>query len=482
MSLSSALTVALSGLQASTTGAQIASGNISNAQTPGYTEKSAALTEVTNGTSLGGVTVSGYNRVSDSVLSATLNNATSNASYLSAQNNYMTQVQSMLDSSDNPPALASAMAGFQSAWTQFSAAPEDVTQQEAVISAGQQLANTVNSIATQVTALQTQVQDNLSTTVTSLNTDLAQVQNLNTQIAATSADNQPIGDLQDQRDQVVNAIAAITNVQVMQRANGAIALYTPGGTALLDGQAQVFSVSGDTVTNAVGANVNSELTGGSLQAQTDFLSSSTSTAPGVGVIGKLQSQLQNFANMFVSTASGGFANTYDSATTASGEQGSQFFTATIDPNTGLPDLGSFAVNSNLVNGTTTVKQAAAEAVAPLFSATNMAITTSGTSPSFTYATGSTFNSTGLTINNQTYTGVATAILSGFQQAANTINASNTTAQTQQTYYQNALSSETGVNTDTELVNLTNWQNAYAASAHVISTIESMFSILENLAT
>jgi flagellar hook-associated protein 1 FlgK len=367
------------------------------------------------------------------------------------------------------------MSNFESAWTQFSAAPESATEQEAVVSAGQTLATTVGSIATQVSALQTQVQTDLSSTVTTLNTDLANVQSLNVQIQTALANGQPTVDLEDERDQAVNAVASITNVQVMQRPNDTIALYTPGGTTLLDGQAQVFSVNGNTVTNAVGADVSSELTGGKLQAQTDFLSSSGSNAPGVSVITNLQSQLQNFANMFVNTASGGFASTYNSATTGTGEQGTSFFTANLD-SSGLPDLSSFSVNASLISGAKTVKQAAANAVNNTFTATNLAINTA-TTPA---TTSSTFSASGLTTNNQTYSGIANSILSGFQQAANTIQSSSATATTQQTYYQNALSSETGVNTDTELVNLTNWQNAYAASAHVISTIQSMMTVLENM--
>jgi flagellar hook-associated protein 1 FlgK len=475
MSLSAALTNALTGIQVSSAATQVISGNISNAQTAGYTKKAVNLTEITNGTTLGGVAVSGYSRVSDSVLTATLNNATSSASYLSTQNGYMTQVQSMLDSSSSPPAFTAAVANFQSAMTQFSAAPENVTQQKAVVAAGQQLAGVINTLGSQITALQSQVQTDLSSTVTALNTDLAQVQSLNTQIASANANNQPSGNLQDQRDQFVNAVAAITNVQVMQRDNGQIALYTPSGATLVDGQAQVFTASGSTVTNAVGADVNSILTGGTLQAQTDFLSSTPNNVNGVSVIAKLQSQIQNFANIFISTASGSFASTYNSAATNSGEQASSFFTASID-SSGLPDLSSFAVNSNLVSGATAVKQAAGAALANSFSATNLAINTA-TSPA---TTSSSFSATGLITNNQTFSQISSSILSSFQQAANAIKSASSTASTQQTYYQNALSSETGVNTDTELVNLTNWQNAYAASAHVISTIQSMFTTLENI--
>jgi flagellar hook-associated protein 1 FlgK len=475
MSLSAALTTALTGIQTSSAATQVISGNIANAQTAGYTDKSVELSEVTNGNLLGGVEVSGYSRVSDSVLTGTLNNATSNASYLSTQNGYMTQVQSILDSSDSPPAFTAAVANFQSAWTQFSAAPDEVTQQKAVVAAGQQLAGEVNTISTDVATLQTQVQTDLSSTVTTLNTDLTQVQSLNTQIATATAGGQPTGDLEDQRDTVINSIAAITSVQVMSRSNGQVALYTPGGTALIDGQAQVFTVTGSNVTNAVGANVDGLLTGGKLQAQVDFLSTANNNTNGVGVITKLESQLQNFTNMFVSTASGSFASTYDSATTNSGEQASGFFTATINSD-GLPDLSSFQVNPSLVSGATEVKEASGVAVSNTFTATNLAINTS-TSPA---STSSTFTANGLITNNQTYAQIGASILSGFQQQANAIKSSSTTASTQQTYYENALSSETGVNTDTELVNLTNWQNAYAASAHVISTIQAMFTTLEGI--
>ena len=240
---------------------------------------------------------------------------------------------------------------------------------------------------------------------------------------------------------------------------------------LVDGSAQSFSVNASTVTNATGVDMSSILTGGRLQAQVDFLSSTNTNGNGVGVVSKLTSQLQNFANMFISTAVGGFSNVYSGTTVAA----NGFFTATLGSN-GLPDLSTFQVNPAIVNGTTAINQTTAVAVSNTFSATNLAINTATTPQT----TSGTFLATGLTTNNLTYVGIATSILSGMQQAANTIQAASTTASTQQTYYQNALSSETGVNTDTELVNLTNWQNAYAASAHVISTIQAMFTTLENM--
>ena len=482
MSLTGALSVALSGLTTSTTAAQLISGNIANAQTPGYTDKSLDLASVSTGSSMGGVEINAYARVTDSVLTATYNNATSNASYLSTQNGYMSQVQSILDSTEDPPALANDLSNFQAAWTQYGSDPSDTTLQQNVVATGEALAQQIGSIGDQATTLKSNIEGDLSTSVQTLNTDLQQVQSLNVQISTAMAEGQPTVDLQDQRDQTINQIAQYTSVQVLPRANGQVALYTPSGTGLLDQVAQTFSVSTDPTTgdpcvvNNIGVNVDNALTGGTLQAQTDFLSSSNSPANGVGVINKLNSQLTALANLFVSPAAGGFASTYNSATTGTGELPSGFFTATTDANGNVSDVASFAVNANLVNGTSKVKTAAASSVANTFNASNLAINTATTPPT----TSSTFSATGLTVQNQTYSGITTAILSGFQQAANAIKGQSSTATTQQTYYQNSLSSETGVNTNTELVNLTSWENSYAASAHVISTIQQMMTTLENL--
>jgi len=58
---------------------------------------------------------------------------------------------------------------------------------------------------------------------------------------------------------------------------------------------------------------------------------------------------------------------------------------------------------------------------------------------------------------------------------------NNTYQSQlQTQMQNRLQSETGVNLDQELGNLTIYQNAYGASARVISTVQNMYDALMNI--
>jgi flagellar hook-associated protein 1 FlgK len=484
MSLTGALSAALSGLQTSTAAAQLISTNIANSQTLGYSKKSLELAPVVTGAGAG-VQIVGYTRASDTILSATLNSATCRANYYSTQNSYLTQVQAILDSTGNPPTLSNDLSNFQAAWTSFASNPSDETLERTIVSAGQKLSNTINGIGEQITELQRAVENDLSTSITSLNEALKTVESYNILITKAISNNQPTGDLEDQRDIAVNEVAKFTNVTVMQREYGQVALYTQNGTILLDGTAQTFYLGSgsNTILNNTGSDVTASLSGGSLDAQAEFLATTPSSASGTGVIEKLKSQIQNFANLFIATTSNGnsFADVYNGAAADSTDQPSDFFTALTDDN-GLPDLATFAVNVSLVDGTTTIKSAAASIINDAFCDADRAITTTydAGSDTYTYTTSTTFSSTGLTAQRQTYSGIVTAILSGFQQAANAVKSQYATASTQQSYYQSALASSTGVNTDAELVALTNWENSYAASAHVISTIQSMMKTLEDL--
>jgi flagellar hook-associated protein 1 len=74
-------------------------------------------------------------------------------------------------------------------------------------------------------------------------------------------------------------------------------------------------------------------------------------------------------------------------------------------------------------------------------------------------------------------GLATALV-GAQSAANADTASQlTTEQAVQTTLQGKLSSETGVNLDSEMSNMIALQNAYGANARVMNVVQSMFTEL-----
>lgn len=457
MSLTSALSTALSGLQSATVQLQLTANNISNANTPGYTAKKANLTAAAFGGAGAGVTITGFTRAASDALFKSYNAATSESSLLGTQDSYLKQVQTILDSTDSNPALSDAISKFSAAWTALQAEPESSIKQTAVVQAGTNLASIVGNTASQISALDRQVKSDLSSNVTRLNNDLTQVQTLNTEIASAMANNQSPGDFEDQRDTLVNDISSLTNVNILSRSNGGIALYTSDGVPLIDGQPQTFSYDGgtNTITGGGGQDVTANLSGGALQASIQFRATAVtpSTSPAVNVIQKLNDQLSAIVSAFTSRTNPSGATTFAAAYNPANTSGADFFTATgTDPAT-------FAVNSNLISGASSIPQANVTATANTFSA------------SFN------FTASGLSLTGATYATLGTNILSNFQQAANTVDASSQSAAQQQKFYQQSLTNATGVNVDSELVNLTTLQNSYAASAHVISTISDMFKTL-----
>jgi flagellar hook-associated protein 1 len=479
MSLASALSIALSGLTTSTNLISLASDNISNAQTPGFTQKTVTLQNVQFGSQEGGVQIAGYNRATDQALTTNYNAATSQSSYFGTQSSYMAQVQTILNSSSTNPAISNDISQFAAAWNQYAADPSNPVQQENVISTGRTLANDINLAAVQTGNLNTQVKTDITTGISTLNSQLKKVALINAQIqnATTSGQSQTVTDLQDELDQAVNTISTFTQVSVQPRPNGQIAIYTPSGQPLVDGPyASQYTYNGTTITNSSSIDETSAFTGGSIQAALQFVDTSPaaagSTVAGVGVIAKIQSQLSKLVDAFTNssgTTPSTFATTYTAAYTANTTGvAPTFFTVTNDVS-GNPDPTTFSVAASLINGTTNLPSTNTQTV------TAPAGLIAAVAASFTSA--SNYTASGLTANSATYAQLGATILSSFQQTANAVNTQNTAASSLQSQYKTRLSNETGVNLDQELANLTSYQNSYAASAHVMSTINAMYNDL-----
>lgn len=470
MTLSSALSISLSGLKTSTLQLEQTASNISNAATEGYTTKTVNTSSAMLGTIGGGVQVTGYTRAENTALFTTLSTATSDASYRAKQDEYLQQVMDILGtSSSDDPTLSETLSNFVNSWNNLSATPESLVNQRQVISDATTFCDEVKRIAQAVEALDRQCSNEIDSTIEDLNSYLTQIRDLNLKIAQAENANLSSGDLQDERDQLVLKVSEIVGVSVMQRGSGQIALYTDTGYQLVDGDTvRNFTYDGVDVTdvNNPSLSLNSALSGGSLQALVDFrtdtsASGTVSTDQATSVIQKLRDQLDEITNAFLTTtttATSGevtFATAYNNATTQAGQLAQDFFTGTNRTN--------FSVNSALIDGTSDLKFGAAAAVSDaLLDATRA------------------FSADGLDVSGASYSTLVTSSLVAFQQAASNISTLSDTASNSHQYLKEKLSNETGVNTDNELVKLVEYQNAYSASAHVMSVVQDLFDTLMQL--
>lgn len=455
MSLDAALNGGLSSLQTVQRQISVISNNINNANTAGYTKKTTQTEAVGDGVNLVGVKISSIARATDANLLTAVNLAASNNSKLDTQQQYLAQLQGILGIGNTNAQLFNTIQTFTADWNLYQAEPENVALQSQLISDGTAVANTIRIISNRVEELDRSIISDIAGSVSELNQALQTIQTLNQQIADAASGGLPTGDYEDKRDQAVRTVAQFIDIKVQQNGNSQIAIYTPQGYNLLNGDAEQFAFDGTNITLLGGSTaIQDNLKGGKLEAlinlRADTSPAAASTDPTMEVIRKLRAQLNAIADGFLTATTGpdSFAQAYDSATTGTGELASGFFTGT--------DRTNITVNAALIAGTSKVKQLSAVPV----------------SNAMTDRTRS-FTAAGLTTSNVSYASYAQTVISVWQTAGTQINASAETAKSELDYYDKLYTDKTSVNVDEEMIKLQMLQVAYQAAARLIGIIQQM---------
>jgi flagellar hook-associated protein 1 len=468
MSLDIALQYAVSGLRATQAQLQVVAGNIANAQTQGYSRET--LPQTSNGATNGGagVVTGEIQRSTDKGLQAAVLGQTTLSSAASTLDTYQQQVQNLLGQVGSGNTLGDVLNSFTSAMQTVATTPQDPVAQLNAVNAGQQLASRLNNLSSGVQNLRQNADTQLATDVSILNTALGTIGQLNAQISKLQALGQPTASLEDHRDQALAQIATLIGVQSYTRPDGTMVVLTDQGKTLVDGgNARTFTydeagnVTAATPLSALtleGMDVTGQTTTGEIGA---LLTLRDTTLPGI------TSQLNQFTNNLFNLTTAANLATTNSGLGATDD--SNHFFAAVDTANGVDNAATIQVNPSLSTSPSLLDTGAggpdatitATLSANLLSATGFAA--AGTLP----ATNTTLSAyVGQVIGNAATSAAAATSSAGDQ--------SSLLAQMQSQY-----SSATGVNIDSELSTLIVYQNAYSASARVISTIQSMFQALMN---
>ena len=275
MSLLSILSNATTALLNSQAQISVVSSNIGNAQNPNYSQRQAVVIDKTpqNG---GTTQVVDVTRAVDGTLQTDYLNQTTNSAAATTVNQLYTQLEQLTGSSTASPVLSSALESFQNAWQALQATPEDSTIQAQVLSSAKDLVNTIQTVSHGVEQIGSQVQTQLGTDVSTLNSSLSQIATLNKEIATGNAANQDTTSLQDARDQLITTVAGLVPVQQQANSDGSIYLSTPSGVALVQQTANSFAynATNDSLYSAHDPNqtsLNGALTNGQIGAEIGIL-------------------------------------------------------------------------------------------------------------------------------------------------------------------------------------------------------------------
>jgi flagellar hook-associated protein 1 FlgK len=272
------LSIALSSLAVSQDEMATTSNNVANANTPGYSREVSVVTAgdpITQGSlSFGtGVVLQKIESLRDPILQIQINHATQQNSSLNASLTQLQQIQTQFASSTS--GIGADISNFFNALQQLSPDPTDLTLRQSVLNAANTLATDFNTVATSLQTQQSNIDQNVVASVAQVNSLTSQIASVDQQIsnlqAATQSTDQSAnqgGTLVDTRNNLIQQLSALVDVQVIPTDQG-ITLATSNGTALVSGS-QSFALTAQLGSGGVQhilagtADITSSLTGGSL--------------------------------------------------------------------------------------------------------------------------------------------------------------------------------------------------------------------------
>ncbi|MHA3979935.1 flagellar hook-associated protein FlgK [Halovulum sp. GXIMD14794] len=237
MSLSTALTNALSGLRASTLEAELVSNNVANAQTPGYTKRTAELASATVGSTGAGVRVAGVALVQDPAVLASRRVAEAGLASSDVALDAATRLSDRLGQPGDPSALAQLATDFKTALQGAANDPTSDTALDNVVRAASRLTDAIGTLSTETQRMRMTADAEIAGQVQLVNDNLREIESLNRQIQMISTGGGDASALVDARKALIDEVNTIIPIREVPRENGAVALYSGNGATLLDGVA-----------------------------------------------------------------------------------------------------------------------------------------------------------------------------------------------------------------------------------------------------
>lgn len=253
MSISSAFNSATSGLRVSSKLASTISNNVSNALTAGYASRTTELASV----SLGGLGsgarvvtttraespyVTSERRLSDAALAATKTRSDAWDRLLTAMGEA---------GADN--SLSSSATQLETALMAAVASPQSTTLLTAAVDSARSLVDSLNGIADEAAAVRTEADAEIGRQVSKVNAALHRIDDLNAKITNMNLQGVDTLSLQDERGQLIDGISSIIPVRTVNREGGQVSIYSQNGAALLDGS--VWELSFDPAPTTVTSNM-----------------------------------------------------------------------------------------------------------------------------------------------------------------------------------------------------------------------------------
>lgn len=236
MTLSSAINNAASGLTAVARQAQVTSNNVSNAQTDGYGRREVNLVSG----QLGGVRVESVSRITDRTVIADRRIADADVGRQQTSANALLRLEQTFGPVGDPNGIAGRYAALEQSLISAGSEPSSDLRLQSVVSRLGDLTNAIRSDADALKAQREVADAAIASDIGTLNKSIKQVEDLNADISRMISSGHDPAAVIDARQLVIDKIADIVPLKEIDRGNGQVALYTKSGAGLIDGKAATF--------------------------------------------------------------------------------------------------------------------------------------------------------------------------------------------------------------------------------------------------
>jgi flagellar hook-associated protein 1 FlgK len=244
VSLNGIAASAISALKTNSAALSVVANNVSNLNTPGYARRVVNEQTLSAGGQLMGVDIATVQRVSNQFLNQEQLAAGGTSSQYDTMASLFSQLNGQLGGPGDNQSLATGLTNLSAAFATASQAPTSSASRTGVINALDNVASTFSSISSTISSLQSQVDQQAVNSISSTNTLIKQIYDLNTQIKTATAGGDQASGLLDQRDVAMNSLAQVMGIKTSTNSDGSVNVSTTDGVNLVSNTYAQLAYSG----------------------------------------------------------------------------------------------------------------------------------------------------------------------------------------------------------------------------------------------
>lgn len=213
--------------------------NMANASTPGYSRQRVSLEPIIQriplsaGVSGLGVKVADVARIRDKFVDAVLRNEQEKKAAFAIQKEVLDHLQ-VVFAEPSDSSIRESVDFFWASWHDLSSDPESMSARAQLVEAGRSLTDMLRHLGGQIDSLTVDIEAGIEAVVAKANLLAERVSSLNIEISRALARKEPVGDLMDRRDLLLDELTELTGATVRYTGSGSVKANL-GGVPLVDG-------------------------------------------------------------------------------------------------------------------------------------------------------------------------------------------------------------------------------------------------------